>query len=438
MNKMNMDFDIYNAVQMNDPAGLRQLLNSGGDVNTYYQDTSLISSKSILHMCCEKGRIDCVKVLLEKGANLAVRDSWYQTPLMYCMLTQWFEIGEVLLCHDPDMINIGDMYGRTALHIAVSQAAIECVELLLRHDADVDAFDEKGVTALHLACGDKTLSEDNLVKIVKMLLNAGADPNVKDFMEGRTALQRAMITGNVRVVEMLLVAGAVPNTLDNCGRCPITNLLWYHRRPRESEDIDDDVMTIIVMLIQTGADLNVSRYEHSNALSVATLFQCRNLVKYFLYNGADQNVEFYCGVTPLQIATKQRDIETLKILLNWKSDLYRKGRVKRGELDYHADVFHLAIDIGAFEIAILLVEIGYDLSRVDFLTDWSLAPPDSLNENQTMLQYFRQGAMLVQSLFRLSVFAVRSKLPGNIPASAELLPLPKSLIQAVQLQDELS
>lgn len=58
-----MELEIYNAVQMNDPAGLRQLLNSGADVNTYYQDTSLISSKSILHMCCEKGRIDCVRVI---------------------------------------------------------------------------------------------------------------------------------------------------------------------------------------------------------------------------------------------------------------------------------------------------------------------------------------------------------------------------------------
>lgn len=143
-------------------------------------------------------------------------------------------------------------------------------------------------------------------------------------------------------------------------------------------------------------------------------------------------------MTPLQIATRKRDLKTLKVLLNWKSDLYRKGRVKRGELDYHTDVFHLAIDIGAFEIAMFLVEIGYDLSRVDYLTDWSLVPPDTLMENQSMLEYFRQGALLVQSLFRLAIFAIRDKLPGNIPGSAAMLPLPKRLIQAVQLQDELT
>ncbi|XP_045200251.2 ankyrin repeat and SOCS box protein 13-like [Mercenaria mercenaria] len=433
-----MDADIYNAVQMNDPSGLRQLLNSGGDVNTLYQDLSLISTKSILHMCCEKGRIDCVKVLLEEGANLAARDAWYQTPLMYCMITQWYEIAEILLNHDRDVIDIGDMYGRTALHIAVKNAAIEGVELLLRYGAEVNNVDEKGITPLNSVCGDKEVSASDLVEIVRLLLEAGADPNCKDFMEGRTALQRAMITGNVEVVQMLIAAGARVNTIDSCGRCPVTNILWYHRKRGDSSDVDDDVMIIIIMLIQAGANLNISKYEHSNALCMATMYQCTNLVHYLLYNGADQNVDFYCGVTPLQIATRKRDLKTIKVLLNWKSDLYRKGRVKRGELDYQTDVFHLAIDIGAFEVAMLLVEIGYDLTRVDYLTDWSMCPPDSLIANQAMLEYFRQGARLVQSLFRLSIFTIRNTFTENIPEKAALLPLPKQLIKAVQLEDELT
>jgi hypothetical protein len=59
-----------------------------------------------------------------------------------------------------------------------------------------------------------------------------------------------MITGNVEVVEMLLAAGSQVNTLDSCGRCPVTNILWYHRRPGDSVDVADDVMIIIIMLIQ--------------------------------------------------------------------------------------------------------------------------------------------------------------------------------------------
>ncbi|XP_060600232.1 serine/threonine-protein phosphatase 6 regulatory ankyrin repeat subunit C-like isoform X2 [Ruditapes philippinarum] len=433
-----MDADIYKAVQTNDPTELLQLINSGGDVNTIYQDLSLISTKSILHIGCEKGRIDCVKVLIQKGANLAARDSWYQTPLMYCMITQWYEIAEILLDQDQDIIDIGDMYGRTTLHIAVKHAAVEGVKILLKYGADIDNVDEKGITPLNYVCGDKEVSAEDRTEIVRILIEAGANPNCRDFMEGRTALQRAMITGNVEVVEMLLAAGSQVNTLDSCGRCPVTNILLYHRRPGDSVDVADDVMIIIIMLIQAGADLNISKCEHSNALCMATMYQCTNLVQYLLYNGADQNVQFYCGVTPLQIATRKKDLNTAKVLLNWKSDLYRKGRVKRGELDYQTDVFHLAIDIGAFEIAMLLVEIGYDLSRVDYLTDWSICPPDTLVGNQSMLEYFRQGAMLVQSLFRLAIFAIRDTLSGHTTEKATLLPLPKQLIKAVQLEDELT
>ncbi|KAH3807680.1 hypothetical protein DPMN_136027 [Dreissena polymorpha] len=59
-----MDAAMYMAVQNNEPTTLRQLIDSGADVNEYYQDMTLISAKSILHMCCEKGRYDCVKVIL--------------------------------------------------------------------------------------------------------------------------------------------------------------------------------------------------------------------------------------------------------------------------------------------------------------------------------------------------------------------------------------
>lgn len=109
----------------------------------------------------------------------------------------------------------------------------------------------------------------------------------------------------------------------------------------------------------------------------------------------------------------------------------------RGDLDYFTDVFHLAMDIGSFEAAILLVEMGgYDLSRVSYLTDWSKSPPAQLLQNPSMLEYFRQGAMLVPSLFRLCVFAIRKRFEGSISDSVKELPLPKLLIHAVQFKDD--
>ncbi|KAL4220357.1 Ankyrin repeat and SOCS box protein 10 [Mactra antiquata] len=431
-----MDLEMYHAVEDNDPVKLRRCLDAGGDVNAFYQDMTLISAKSILHMCCEKGRIECVKVLLEKGADMGIRDTWYQTPLMYCMRTQWVEVGELLLEHNSRIVDTGDKYGKCALHIAVEVGSIECIEVLLRHGADVDVQNNDGVTPLSTICGDRTVASDVLVKIVKLLIDAGADPNIKDFRECRSALQRAMLTANVEVVEYLLSVGAIPNELDSGGRCPITNILWYHRHLNDTSELDDELMLIIIMLIQAGANLNLSSKEQSNALCMATLYRLTTLVEYFLHNGADQNADFYCGTTPLQIAVRKRDLKTIKVLLNWNSDLYRKGRVIRGDLDYMTDAFHLAMDIGSFEAGILLVEMGgYDLTRVSYLTDWSKTPPAQLLQNPTMLDYFRQGAGLVPSLFRLVIFTLRKRFRGSISEQAMALPLPKMLIRAVQLDD---
>jgi hypothetical protein len=50
-------------------------------------------------------------------------------------------------------------------------------------------------------------------------------------------------------------------------------------------------MTIIVLLQQMGADLNMNTSEYSNPLMVATLLKSAKLVEYFLSCGADPNVK---------------------------------------------------------------------------------------------------------------------------------------------------
>ena len=57
-----MDGEIYKAVETNNPEELKALIARGANVNEFYHDYTLISAKSILHICCEKGRFECVKV----------------------------------------------------------------------------------------------------------------------------------------------------------------------------------------------------------------------------------------------------------------------------------------------------------------------------------------------------------------------------------------
>ena len=53
---------MYNAIQNDEPMRLRTILRRGGDANAWMEDPARISGKSLLHVCCEKGRYECVEV----------------------------------------------------------------------------------------------------------------------------------------------------------------------------------------------------------------------------------------------------------------------------------------------------------------------------------------------------------------------------------------
>ncbi|KAH9498833.1 ADP-ribosylation factor GTPase-activating protein agd4 [Bulinus truncatus] len=112
--------DLYYAVVENDAEKLTALLELGGDVNQFYEDTMNISSKSLLHVCCGKGHVECLKVLISHGAQLTLRDKWGQTPLMYCVSIQFPDLAKLLLEADAELVKCTqDRFGKSPLHLAV-------------------------------------------------------------------------------------------------------------------------------------------------------------------------------------------------------------------------------------------------------------------------------------------------------------------------------
>ena len=52
---------MYFAVTDNDPVKLAELIRTGGDVDQFYDDVTNISSKSLLHVCCGRGHVQCLR-----------------------------------------------------------------------------------------------------------------------------------------------------------------------------------------------------------------------------------------------------------------------------------------------------------------------------------------------------------------------------------------
>ena len=96
------------------------------------------NQNSILE-ACEKGDVEKVKILLEKG----------------------------------DDIEAKTLYGKTPLMIASCYGNIEVVKLLLEKGADIEAKDYNRITPLSCA------SRNGHIEVVKLLLEKGSDIEVK-------------------------------------------------------------------------------------------------------------------------------------------------------------------------------------------------------------------------------------------------------------------
>lgn len=91
------------------------------------------------------------------------------------------------------------------LHLAAQEGDIEEVRLLLHLGADVNAFDEIGMTALHYAAAGEHL------RVIELLLDNGAQVNARhEPTFSDTPLAHVAATCSLELARLLVNAGADP------------------------------------------------------------------------------------------------------------------------------------------------------------------------------------------------------------------------------------
>ncbi len=124
------------------------------------------------------------------------------------------------------------------------------------------------------------------VETVRLLLDAGADPDLADG-SGYTPLGLAALRGYARIVLMLLRAGANPDLKSKDGNTPMTAAASMNR------------VAVIRELLKYRPDLTLHNLEGRTALSVAAMEGYEEALLAMLEAGADPNLRDKNGNTPL-------------------------------------------------------------------------------------------------------------------------------------------
>jgi ankyrin repeat protein len=221
--------NVWTAIALNRPDELRAMIG---------RDPALLAvrmtrghhRRTPLHHAAAKNRLRMVLLLLELGADPNAADATGATPLttasqeradaavvsallaagarldlLAALNTGRLAEAEAMLRDDPARIG-PDGADTIALHLAVSKRNLEAIRWLIAHGIAIDA--KRSVwdcnqSALHMAV------ELGAGEIARLLLEAGADPNIRDDKFEATALGWAEFFGRLDLADLIRERGGV-------------------------------------------------------------------------------------------------------------------------------------------------------------------------------------------------------------------------------------
>jgi ankyrin repeat protein len=351
---------LLQAARNGDIRKLRRALRAGANINASNFD----SEKTALHLAAQAGHPKVVKRLLSvEGIKKDARDVFKATPLHAASAEGHDDIVKMLLNAGANP-NVDDLYGTTPLHEAALGNHTAVVKRLLKapgirlnpvchklrmpnYPGGYHQFYFSG-TPLHVAA-----KRDN-PQIVRLLLNAGANPNSKTRRH-ETALHMAAKIGNPEIAADLLHAGADVNARSNV----------YHQTPLHcAANVRSNVRrgdkSIIETLLKAGARPNLQSQNIGTPLHLAARTGQNEKVKMLLEGGATINASRrpamhssgpFIGYSPLHDAAERGHLSTVRTLIEAGANMHKTTNNSRTPL-------HLASGEGHKNVVGALLESG--------------------------------------------------------------------------------
>ncbi|NOU19935.1 MAG: hypothetical protein HOO91_20440 [Bacteroidales bacterium] len=348
------------------------LLLKGADPNYFNKKDSIQFEYSALMLATFHGDFDIASLLIKKGADVNYKNSDGTNALIVAAKRGYYNIAELLIKNGSN-VNNRTINKSSALFEAVKQLNDSITNLLLVNKAQVNVNNRFNLTPLQYSTGYNLLyfklnGENNIDeeidtfihhtkanKISEMLINAGADLNVKDIY-GFTPLLVATQLNNLELVKTLCTAGADPNLASfdrvtplmyatSMNYSEIARILFKNGAHVNYFSIEgnlyllpspDELLVInsdsgkyesVSYLIEHGANPNYSNEEGVNALMYASDNGSYKIAKLLIEKGVDVNSKPNDGNTALFAAVRSNSDSIAELLIqnNAKIDIQNKN-----------------------------------------------------------------------------------------------------------------
>jgi len=375
-------------------AEVQRLLKAGANVslaNNY--------GASPMSLAAEDGNAAILKLLLDAGANADSPNPEGQTALMAVARTGNVEAAQLLIKHGAKVDAKENWGGQTALMWASARRHPAMIELLLANGAKVDArsidrdyqrhvtaegrpksLDSGGFTPLLYA------ARENCLACVDVLLKHGADINLPD-PDGVSPLLVAIMNSNWDLAKQLIEAGADLDQWDMYGEAPLYTTIGLRNKIDGGHASIDPLNTttgteIFHMLLDRGANTNMQLFFRpanqrgsTNVRGTTPLIRASNagdleVINLLLEHGADAKLMTADRQTPIMAAIagnspEKQVLDVIRVLHKAGTDVNVIGLVNHREENRGGTALHFAARKRYKEVIKELASYGIDMNAVD-------------------------------------------------------------------------
>ncbi|MBF0329643.1 MAG: ankyrin repeat domain-containing protein [Nitrospirae bacterium] len=373
---VNAMLPLFKAIKEKKLNKVRLLLSKGADVNLRTDKGS-----TPLMYAADANAMDILKYLIKHGADVNAKNGTNETALIFASLKGHIDIVNKLLKNGADF-NIKNISKGDALIYAVLKNQTKVVQSLLKHGANSNDRYDDGQTALMIA------SSQGSSDIAKLLIDSKTDINAVD-KNGITALMIACEKGDVIIVERLLKARADINVKANDESTALTKAIYGKRLSifkaliKQSKNYDTKEalfaavgsgnLDMVKLLMKRDPDPNIKDVS-GNTLLMYSLSGDIELMRFLLDRGADSNIKDAEGKTAL-----------MKVV-----ESYSKNKVASAKL-----LLEKGADVNAVndkeETALIIASNNWDADIVKLLVEKRSSINHKDNSGRTAWSYAFQG-----------------------------------------------